>query len=84
MNQDEFELHMAMQEASKSSFSHKMVSSIYQALKLKFPDIKGLDVFIGNDYEPCVLFEETDNIKGSDVTLFLDQFKKQTYANKHR
>lgn len=80
MNQDEFELHIY----SKESFSQKMLLSVYHALKFRFPYIVELDVYLDNDYNPCVCFQETENIKSVDVTNFLEQLKKETHANQHR
>ena len=72
MDQKEFELYLL----SKESFAQTMCDTVHTALKFKFPDINNLDVFIGDDFEICVAFNESEGITHDTVTAFLNEFKK--------
>lgn len=71
MKQDEFELYLK----EKTSFSQRFANDIYNAIKFKFPEIIGLDVFFDKDYELSVLFEESEKITRNEVESFLNEFK---------
>lgn len=55
-----------------------LASMMYQAIKLKFPDIKGLVVEPISDGDlVTITFDDTGDITRKDVEEFINQFKKE-------
>jgi len=64
----------------ETSFTHKLCETTRKAVTLRFPSIKGLDVFIDDtDYNVVVSFNEFESgCTGKEVYNFLAEFKKHT------
>lgn len=71
MEQTEFELHMAMKE----SFSSRICSATEKAIKFKFPDIDGLEVYMNDECTVTVLFNDKGNPTREMITSFLNNLK---------
>jgi len=63
----------------ESSFTHKLCEATRQAVNLRFPSIKGLDVFMSDRYDCVVVaFNEFESgCTNKEVIDFLAEFKKQ-------